>query len=401
MFLRRGLCSFSLQKGPTLRAAFLGLRTQSFEEIEKRFFITSSSNWRTMVATPGQQETGETLLTEPVISLKRKMGKKVGTHNGSFHCDEVLGCFMIRLTKKFEEAEIIRSRDQKVLDTMDAVLDVGGIYDPATDRYDHHQRGFEQAFGHGFVTKLSSAGLVYKHYGQEIIAKELGLDKEHADVQRVFLAVYKSFVECIDGIDNGINQFDTDKPPRYANDTNLSARVGRLNPDWMEDQSPESEDQAFHKAMGIAGSEFLESIRYYAKSWLPARTIVAESIASRKEGDETGEIMVLKQFCPWKQHLAELEEEMKLEPMIKYVLYEDDRSKQWRVQAVAIAPGRFESRLPLPVAWRGLRDEELSKEASIEGCVFVHMSGFIGGNKSFNGALTMAKKALRIQPQLI
>jgi hypothetical protein len=162
MFLRRGLCSFSLQKGPTLRAAFLGLRTQSFEEIEKRFFISSSSNWRTMLATPGQQETGETLLTEPVISLKRKMGKKVGTHNGSFHCDEVLGCFMIRLTKKFEEAEIIRSRDQKVLDTMDAVLDVGGIYDPATDRYDHHQRGFEQAFGHGFVTKLSSAGLVYK-----------------------------------------------------------------------------------------------------------------------------------------------------------------------------------------------------------------------------------------------
>ncbi len=124
-----------------------------------------------------------------------------------------------------------------MLDTMDAVLDVGGIYDPATDRYDHHQRGFEQAFGHGFVTKLSSAGLVYKvcdclhlqtlnpqphlcysvsttsppcatgnhqlrltqdslqHYGQEIIAKELGLDKEHADVQQVFLAVYKSFVE--------------------------------------------------------------------------------------------------------------------------------------------------------------------------------------------------------------
>jgi hypothetical protein len=34
-----------------------------------------------------------------------------------------------------------------------------------------------------------------QHYGQEIIAKELGLDKEHADVQRVFLAVYKSFVE--------------------------------------------------------------------------------------------------------------------------------------------------------------------------------------------------------------
>jgi len=45
---------------------------------------------------------------------------------------------------------------------LDAVLDVGGVYDPEHDRYDHHQKGFEEVFGHGFNTKLSSAGLVYK-----------------------------------------------------------------------------------------------------------------------------------------------------------------------------------------------------------------------------------------------
>lgn len=39
-----------------------------------------------------------------------------------------------------------------------------------TQRYDHHQRGFSEVFGHGFVTKLSSAGLVYKHHGKAIIA---------------------------------------------------------------------------------------------------------------------------------------------------------------------------------------------------------------------------------------
>ena len=50
----------------------------------------------------------------------------------------------------------------KVLENLDAVFDVGGVYDPARDRYDHHQPGFEQVFGHGFTTKLSSAGLVYK-----------------------------------------------------------------------------------------------------------------------------------------------------------------------------------------------------------------------------------------------
>ena len=53
---------------------------------------------------------------------------------------------------------------------MDVLIDVGGEYDPGACRYDHHQRGFEETFGHGFTTKLSSAGLVYKHYGLEIVA---------------------------------------------------------------------------------------------------------------------------------------------------------------------------------------------------------------------------------------
>lgn len=41
-------------------------------------------------------------------------------------------------------------------------MDVGGVYDPSRHRYDHHQQGFEEVLGHGFTTKLSSAGLVYK-----------------------------------------------------------------------------------------------------------------------------------------------------------------------------------------------------------------------------------------------
>ena len=52
----------------------------------------------------------------------------------------------------------------------------------ATERYDHHQRGFDEVFGHGFATKLSSAGLVYKHYGREIVAGAMGLPVDHPDV---------------------------------------------------------------------------------------------------------------------------------------------------------------------------------------------------------------------------
>ncbi|KAM3225865.1 hypothetical protein ACQJBY_058524 [Aegilops geniculata] len=323
-------------------------------------------------------------------------GRRVGTHNGSFHCDEALGCFLIRLTSQFSGADVVRTRDSQILDSLEAVLDVGGVYDPSRHRYDHHQKGFNEVFGYGFNTKLSSAGLVYKHFGKEIIAKELQLNEDHEDVHRVYLAIYKSFVEALDAIDNGINQYDTEQTPKYVNNTHLSSRVGRLNPDWTDpDQSPEKENAAFQKAMALAGSEFMESVRFHVKSWLPARSIVMECLLSRGNVDPSGEIMVLDRFCPWKLHLFELEEELKTDPLTKYVLYEDERSKGWRVQAVSVAPDRFESRKALPEKWRGMRDDELSKETGIPGCVFIHMSGFIGGNKTYEGALEMARAALK------
>lgn len=57
--------------------------------------------------------------------------------------------------------------------------------------------------GAGFGTKLSSAGLVYKHFGRAIVAGILGQPEDAADSETVYLAVYKNFMEAIDGIDNG------------------------------------------------------------------------------------------------------------------------------------------------------------------------------------------------------
>ena len=37
-----------------------------------------------------------------------------GTHNGKFHCDEVLACYMLRQLPEYSNAEIIRTRDPKV-----------------------------------------------------------------------------------------------------------------------------------------------------------------------------------------------------------------------------------------------------------------------------------------------
>ena len=61
--------------------------------------------------------------------LKRKI-MKIGTHNGSFHCDEALGCFLLKQTDAFKSADIIRTRDEDTLKDLDVVIDVGGKYDP-------------------------------------------------------------------------------------------------------------------------------------------------------------------------------------------------------------------------------------------------------------------------------
>lgn len=58
--------------------------------------------------------------------------------------------------------DVTRTRDPKILETCDIVVDVGAVYDPEKQLFDHHQREFTGVFGHGFKTKLSSAGLIYK-----------------------------------------------------------------------------------------------------------------------------------------------------------------------------------------------------------------------------------------------
>ena len=43
---------------------------------------------------------------------------KIGTHSGHFHADEALACFMLKQLPEYSDAEIVRSRDLKVLDEL-------------------------------------------------------------------------------------------------------------------------------------------------------------------------------------------------------------------------------------------------------------------------------------------
>lgn len=98
---------------------------------------------------------------------------------------------------KYKEAQIIRSRDPAVIAQGSIVVDVGGEYLPEKLRFDHHQRGFNETFSKDHDIKLSSAGLIYKHYGKEIIAQILGLEIDHAHVELLFIKMYDEFVEAV------------------------------------------------------------------------------------------------------------------------------------------------------------------------------------------------------------
>jgi len=98
---------------------------------------------------------------------------------------------------------------------------------------------------------------------------------------------------------------------------------------------------------------------------------------------------------PWSDHLYAAEEEEGKEKVL-YVLFpeNDTPESKWRIRSVSIASGSFKNRKDMPDAWKGLRDEELSKVSGIPGGVFVHASGFIGGNQTYDGTLQMAIKSV-------
>lgn len=292
--------------------------------------------------------------------------------------------------------------------TLDIVIDVGGSYDPDALRFDHHQRGFFETFDGEkgvatdaatatglFKTKLSACGLVYKHYGKEIL-KALHPSLEGARLEAAYRQLYSGMIEGLDAIDNGIEIADE---TRYSEGTHLSGRIGRLNPRWNapaldKETSKAREDECFEKASALAGQEFTDQLSELVEAWLPARDAVEVALLARGQVHSSGQILCFESGgMPWKKHLYMLEREHKVDPLVMFVLY-TDQSGMWRVQAVTVEGTAFKNRLSMPESWRGLRDQELCKVVGIEGCCFVHGGGFIGGHKTREGALAMAEKSL-------
>ena len=64
-------------------------------------------------------------------------GFKIGTHNGVFHTDEVVGMAILDIVYEDEGVHVVRTRDKEELGKCDLVIDVGG------GNLDHHIAGFD------------------------------------------------------------------------------------------------------------------------------------------------------------------------------------------------------------------------------------------------------------------
>ncbi|TID14991.1 hypothetical protein CANINC_004662 [Pichia inconspicua] len=324
---------------------------------------------------------------------------QICTHSGSFHADEALAVYMLRLLPRYRYAPLVRSRNPTDWERSDIVVDVSGKYD-GEKFFDHHQRDFNTTFNEKYSTKLSSAGLVYKHFGREIISTVISLDEsipeDKLKIDYLYDKIYSDFVEAVDANDNGIDMYENkdDLTPRFKDrNFTVAGMISNLNPSWESDANDHDFDRQFELASKLIGDAFFNYLTYMGNSFLKAKQYVIDAFASRFDVHESGKILVFERFIPWKEHLFNVEKEHNAQGEILYVLFPDS-GNTWRIAAVPLSSSSFDSRKKLPEAWRGLRDDALSEKTGVPGCVFIHAAGFIGGAKTKEAVLELAKMAL-------
>ena len=324
----------------------------------------------------------------------------VGTHASNFHCDDVTGSVFLKYTDEFKHHRLIRTLNQAELDKCDLVFDIGGVYDHSLHRYDHHQKGFSETFSPNHKVTLSGCGLLFKHFGEEIIKNIVSLIDPLAtltedQIQWMKLKVYNMFVMSIDAADNGINP--TTEEPLFRDSTSIHYRVAKLN---SKGRGLMRLDM-FLKAQELVQKEFMECVTNIYFKLLPSVDICREMFNQRYQYNEQGRIMVLTEHCSWKDCIMDLEDEEERKTgerkEVWYVISFTEGRNQWGCIATPIAPNSFDMRKPFPKPWRGLRDDDLTKVSGVEESVFTHNSGFLCCNKTFEGMLKMAQLAVDYQ----
>lgn len=292
------------------------------------------------------------------------------THNGTFHADDIFACATLSLYLK-NNVKIIRTRDEKIIESGDYVVDVGGVYDPSTNRFDHHQKGGAGERENGIP--YAAFGLVWKNFGKELCGGD-------ARVQNL---IEKKIVCHIDCVDNGVDFFNLKFKDAfaYAGDQNFLI----FTPTW--DEENKDNDKIFLEQVAKAKEILLRQI-VVAQSDIKGVSLIKEGYENSKDK----RLVILSRNFPrylYQKTLSVLDEPV-------YMIMPSDHHTHWKVEAVVKNPDTLESRKPFPESWRGRLngDKELQKLSGVDDVIFCHKGGFLVTIKSKEGAIAIAKKAL-------
>jgi uncharacterized UPF0160 family protein len=314
----------------------------------------------------------------------------IATHSGTFHADDVFGVGI--LMGVFPSHTLVRTRKQELIDAADFAVDVGGTWDAAKGRFDHHQRGFDGARPAREVDGTSvpgvgyaSAGLIWTAYGTQYVQAWASTHHHALDddaVAEIVRSIDHSLVQYLDIVDTG--QGDV-SPGIFG----LSSLIAQLNTHWLEEQGLDHTAKAelletrFREAIAIT-RKFLDHA--ISKKVAQLRAMDTVRNAPRLLG---GRVLHLQEGgMPWTHVVVH---EM---PEVMFVIYPDSDGNQYQIKTVPVEAGSFTARMDLPLPWAGLRDAELAAVNGVADSVFCHLNLFIGGARSFDGAVQMAELAL-------
>ncbi|RJG03875.1 MYG1 family protein [Noviherbaspirillum sedimenti] len=307
----------------------------------------------------------------------------IATHSGKFHADDVWAVMV--LDQVFPDCELLRTRDLERIAAADFAVDVGGVWEPQSGRFDHHQKGFSGARQSGVL--YASAGLVWREYGARCVAllaqKHAGHALAGKEAQDIAYAIDTDVVQYLDMSDTGTAR---NAPGGYG----LSAVVSGFNPNWLDEQqagtpaaAEELRQRQFLRAMACMADVLINQVRYRVGSMLAA-SLVRQ--ARRLEG---GRLLLLENAAlPWSSIVRK---EM---PEVLFVISHSIAENRYMLHTVPATADTFEARRDLPAAWAGLQGGELAAACGVADAVFCHNGLFIAAAISYEGALQMARLAL-------
>jgi len=291
--------------------------------------------------------------------------KKIfGTHSGHFHADDVFAVAALSLLHP--DYEIRRSRDPEIWEVCDYLVDVGGRYDHEAKVYDHH---FKNGPTYEDGLRMSSIGLVWKHYGAQI-----------CDSTEIADQVCSRLIRQFDAIDNGVKLSTHITEFSDVRELSLTTSISMMNP-----ENTFKTDEAFAGEV-VRARLLLQAAMTRAKRWLNSRVGLKKALDEALVEERA--YIIVPEDCKWQEHLFNSEGN----ESILYAIF--SKGKKTFSQAVPSAPGEYTNRKDFPLAWAGLMDADFSKAAGISDGIFCHQGAFLLATYSFDSTLKLVEDAI-------